>query len=145
MKLITTPLLAIVTAAVVIGMVTVGIQQVYAPRQCAGCVQFKKLTHEFEKNVIKTIKDTNTGPQPHLRELLQAYSQNVQRIFIGDPNIDEVRTLLQSYEQDVTRIFDQSPPEPDKQLIKEFKGITKDFVKAVIGAITPPPEPDTPA
>jgi hypothetical protein len=49
--------------------------------------------------------------------------------------------LLQSYEQDVTRIFDQSPPEPDKQLIKEFKGITKAFVKAVIGAVNPP-EPE---
>jgi hypothetical protein len=66
MKLTTTPLLAIVTAEVVIGMVTVGIQQVYAPRNCEGCVQFKKLTHEFEKNVIKSIKDTNTGPVVHL-------------------------------------------------------------------------------
>jgi hypothetical protein len=123
MKLITTPLLAIVTAAVVIGMVTVGIQQVYAPRACGGCVQFKKLTHEFEKNVIKTIKDTNTGPQPHLRELLQAYSQNVQRIFIGDPNIDEVRTLLQSYEQDVTTLFDTREPIPGKSVgerVQEF-------------------------
>ena len=77
MKLTTTPLLAIVTAAVVIGMVTVGIQQVYVPRSCGSCVHFKKLTYEFEKNVIKSIKDTNTGPAPHLRELLQAYSQKV--------------------------------------------------------------------
>jgi hypothetical protein len=141
MKLTTTPLLAIVTAAVVIGMVTISIQQVYAPRNCGSCVQFKKLTHEFEKNVIKSIKDTNTGPQPHLRELLTAYSEKVQRIFIGDPNIDQVKTLLQSYQEDVTTIFDTQPPEPDKQLIKEFKGITKNFVKAVIGAVSPP-EPE---
>ena len=141
MKLTTTPLLAIVTAAVVIGMVTISIQQVYAPRQCAGCVAFKKLTNQFEKNVIKTIKETNTGPIPHLRELLDAYSQNVERIFIGDPNIDQVRTLLQTYEQDVTTIFDQSPPEPDKQMIKEFKSLTKAFVKAVIG-LQNSPEPE---
>ncbi len=144
MKLITTPLLAIVTAAVIIGMVTVSTQQVYAPRECGNCAVFKKLTHEFEKNVIKTIKDNSAGPQPHLRELLQAYSQKVQRIFIGDPNLDQVKTLLQSYEQDISRIFDVQPPEPDKQLIKEFKGITHDFVKSVIGAVSPP-EPDTPA
>lgn len=117
------------------------LQQVYAPRDCAGCAKFKKLTHEFEKNFIKSIKDTNTGPMPHLRESLQAYGQKVQRIFIGDPNQDQVKTLLQSYEQDVTRIFDINPPAPDKQLIKEFKGITHEFVKAVIGAINPP-EPE---
>lgn len=141
MRLTTTPLLAIVTAAVVIGIVTMSIQQVYAPRDCGACVQFKKLTNQFEKNVIKTIKDTNTGPIPHLRELLTAYSEKVQRIFIGDPNIDQVKTLLQSYEQDVTRIFDVSPPEPEKQMIKEFKGLTHAFVKAVIGTINPP-EPE---
>jgi len=38
----------------------------------------------------------------------------------------------------VTKIFDINPPESDKQLIIEFKGITKDFVKAVIGAVQPP-------
>ena len=60
---------------------------IYAPRTCAGCNEFKKLTNEFEKNVINAIGDPNEGSQPHLRELLQAYSQNVQRIFVGDPNI----------------------------------------------------------
>ena len=55
-----------------------------------------------------------------------------------DPNIDR---LLQSYQKDVTTIFDQSPPEPDKQLKKGFKGLTHEFVKAVIGSINPP-EPE---
>ena len=124
------------TATVVIGMVTVGIQQVYAPRSCGSCVQFKKLTHEFEKTVIKSIGDPNVGPQPHLTELLQAYSQDVLLIFIGDPGIDEVRTLLQSYEQDVTRIFDINPPDPDKRQlhdqIKEFKQLTHTFRTEVL-------------
>ena len=47
------------------------------------------------------------------------------------------RRLFFKYEQEVTKIFDINPPESDKQLIKEFKGITKDFVKAVIGAVQP--------
>jgi hypothetical protein len=131
--------IATLTAMLLIG--TMAIQPVLAPRDCGNCVHFKKLTHEFEKNVIRVIGDPNQGPQPHLRELLQAYSQKVQRIFIGDPNLDQVKTLLQSYEQDVIRIFDVQPPEPDKQLIKEFKGLTHDFVKAVIGAVQPP-EPE---
>jgi hypothetical protein len=64
MKLTTTPLLAVVTVAVVIGMVTVNIQQVSAPRGCGGCVEFKKLTSEYEKNVINAIGDPNISPQP---------------------------------------------------------------------------------
>lgn len=103
----------------------------FVERQKIG--EFQKLTHEFEKGVIAALEDPENIP-----EALNAYSLNVQRIFIGDPNLDQVRTLLQSYEQDVTRIFDVNPPEPDKQLIKEFKGLTHEFVKAVIGAVNPP-------
>ena len=73
--------------------------------------------------------------------MLQAYSQDVQQIFIGDPGIVQVRTLLQSYEQDVTTIFEQNPPDPDKQLVKIFRSLTHNFVKAVVGAINPP-EPE---
>jgi len=47
------------------------------------------------------------------------------------------RTLLQGYTDDVTRILDQSPPEPDKQ-VKDFRAVTHDFEKAVIGAVSPP-------
>jgi len=77
MKLATTPLLAIVTAAVVTGMVTVSIQQVYAPRDCPGCLVFKKLTHEFEKNVIEaaTIGDPNIIPG-----LLEQYNEDVRAL-----------------------------------------------------------------
>lgn len=77
MKLATKPPLAIVTAAGVIGMVTVSIQQVYAPRDCGSCVQFKKLTHEFEKDVIEaaTIGDPNTIPG-----LLEQYNENVRAL-----------------------------------------------------------------
>ena len=48
-----------------------------------------------------------------------------------------MRTLLQSYEQDVTRLFDTKPPDPEKQLTKDFRSLTHDFEKAVIGAVSP--------
>jgi hypothetical protein len=47
-----TSVLAILTALTIIGMVTtISTQQVYAPRACGGCGEFKKLTQEFEKDV----------------------------------------------------------------------------------------------
>jgi hypothetical protein len=128
-----TNLIAVALASVLIG--TIAINQVYAPRDCGACTQFKKLTHEFEKNVIKAIGDPGLSPQP--RELLNAYVEDANRILVGDPNIER---LLQSYEQDVITIFDVQPPDPDKQ-IKDFRSLTHDFVKAVIG-LTQPPEPE---
>jgi len=70
---------AILTIAAVVGMVTVNIQQVSAPRDCGGCTAFKKLTHEFEKNVINAAKsgDLNTIPS-----LLNQYNQDVLDIFV---------------------------------------------------------------
>ena len=56
------------------------------------------------------------------------YVGDVNTIFIDDPNIDR---LLQSYQDDVTTIFDTNPPGPDKQ-IRDFRGLTHDFEKAVI-------------
>ena len=44
--------LAILAASVIIGMVTIGSQQIYAPRDCGACAEFKKLTDEFEKDVL---------------------------------------------------------------------------------------------
>jgi len=70
-------LAAMLTVAVVIGMVTVNIQQVSAPRACGGCVAFKKLTHEFEKDVIEaaSIGDPNIIPG-----LLEQYTQDVRAL-----------------------------------------------------------------
>ena len=137
MKLTTTPLLAIVTAAVVIGMVTVNIQQVYAPRDCPGCIQLKKLTHEFEKSVIGLVGNSNEGPEPHLRELLDAYAQEVDRIFLGGP--DTLPELLAQYQREVLAVF-QNPPEPDKQQlhdqVKEFRQLTKEFEQGSINQLT---------
>jgi hypothetical protein len=97
--------------------------------------QFKKLTHDFEKGVIAALEDPENIP-----EALNAYSQGVLQIFIGDPGLDQVRTLLQGNTDDVTRILNQQPPEPEKQ-VKDFRSLTHDFEKAVIG-LSQPPEPE---
>ena len=64
-------MLAILTVATIIGMVTVSIQQVFAPRTCAGCIAFKKLTHEFEKNVIEAATIGDPGLIPSLAGTIQ--------------------------------------------------------------------------
>jgi hypothetical protein len=51
------------------------------------------------------------------------------------------QTLTRCYEQDVTTLFDTQPPEPEKQLTKDFRSLTHDFEKAVIGPVSPP-EPE---
>ena len=132
-----TKLLAIVLASVLlVAVVATNLQHVNAQIDPGNFVLWKKTTHEFEKNVINAIGDPNFTPGP--RDLLSAYVDDVNRIFLGGP--DTIPALLQSYERDVTTIFDQSPPEPDKQ-IKDFRGLTHDFEKAVIG-LQSPPEPE---
>lgn len=86
MKRTLTLTMAMLTVATVRVPVTLNIQLVSALRECGGCVQFKKLTHEYEKNVINAIGDPNQSPEP--RELLVGYVGDVNRIFIGDSNID---------------------------------------------------------
>jgi hypothetical protein len=78
MKPTLTLMLTILTVATIIGMVTVNIQQVNAPRTCGECTAFKKLTHEFEKSVIDAASsgDPNTIPS-----LLEQYNQDVLRTF----------------------------------------------------------------
>src|ERR1041384_4203493 len=97
-----------VASVLLVAVVATNLQHVYAQIDPGNFVLWKKTTHEFEKNVINTIKE---GPAPHLRELLTAYIDDVNRIFLGGP--DTIPPLLQNYERDVTTIFDSQPPEPD--------------------------------
>jgi len=72
-----TLMLVMLTVATIVGMVTVNTQQVSAPRDCAGCSAFKKLTHEFEKNVI----DAATSGDPNaIANLLEQYSEDVRAL-----------------------------------------------------------------
>lgn len=136
MKIGSKTLALAVASVLLVAVVATNLQRTYAPRDCVGCVDhgdfvlWKKTTKEFEKNVINTIRDESAGPAPHLRELLSAYVDDVNRIFLGGP--DTIPVLLLSYERDVTTIFDQQPPDPDKQ-VKDFRAATHDFEKVVIG------------
>jgi hypothetical protein len=60
----------------------ISLQQVSAPRTCGECTPFKKLTHEFEKDVI----DAATT---------------------GDPNL--ITSLLDQYNRDVLKTFELTP------------------------------------
>jgi len=131
-----TKFLGLVLASVLIGTVAAThLQQVYAPRGCSGCVEFKKLTHEYEKNVINAIGDPNISPGP--RELLTAYVNDVNRIFLGGP--DTLPELLEQYQLAVSEVL-INPPEPDKQQkhdqIKEFRQFTKTFEQGSINQLT---------
>jgi hypothetical protein len=77
------------SALTIIGMVmAIDTHQIYAPRDCAGCAEFKKLTTQFEKDVIEA-----ASVQP--------------------PNSDKIQELLGEYSDNVVRIFEQNPPEPE--------------------------------
>jgi hypothetical protein len=129
-----------VTAAVVVGMVTVGMQQAYAPRDCPSCVEFKKMTNEFEKAVMGSVGNPNdVPPNPVIRGLLQAYAEDVNRIFLGGPDI--IPELVGDYQQEVLSLL-VAPPDPEKHpgiaFMQDFRKLTYDFEKAVINAVTGP-------
>lgn len=77
-------------------------QQVYAPRDCAGCVAFKKLTHEFEKSVINAVGNPDTTPAD-IGEMHKVWEDGALRIFPTDP---AVLRLLEDYQQDVATLMD---------------------------------------
>jgi hypothetical protein len=74
----TLTLMTMLAITTMIGMVTINIQQVSAPRECGGCTAFKKLTHEFEKAVIDAASNGDPGIIP---SLLDQYNQDVLRTF----------------------------------------------------------------
>jgi hypothetical protein len=68
--------LAIFASLTIIGMVTISTQQVYAPRDCGACAEFKKLTTEFEKAVIAA-----SGDPDEVSRLVDEYSSDVKALF----------------------------------------------------------------
>jgi len=123
MKHTLTLTMAILIIVAVIGWVTVNIHQVYAPRNCGGCIQFKKLTNEFEKNVIQAIRNPDTTPAD-IRELHKVWEDGVLRIF--PPNTALIG-LLEIYQEGIFTLFEHSPPGHKPVLneqIKEFKHLT---------------------
>ena len=73
-------MLAILVSVTIVTIVTMNAQQVYAPRDCPGCSEFKKLTTQFEKAVL------DVGAQ-------------------NPPDPDKIQTLLDDYSDDVMALF----------------------------------------
>ena len=118
------PFVSVIVASVLLGTVAVtNLQQVYAPRECPGCTQFKKLTHEFEKSVIQAVGNPDTTPAD-IREMHKVWEDGVLRIFPPDPAL--TRALL-LYQEGIFTLFEHSPsghkPVLNEQ-IKEFKQLT---------------------
>jgi hypothetical protein len=68
--------LAILATVTIVGMLTIGTHQVFAPRTCGECSEFKKLTNEFEKAVIGAVGDPDA-----ISRLVDEYSSNVEELF----------------------------------------------------------------
>ena len=72
--------MAILTSITIVTIVTMSVQQVYAPRTCAGCAEFQKLTDEFEKNVLDAASVNPPDPD-RIQTLLGEYSDEVMKLF----------------------------------------------------------------
>ena len=80
MKALYTSVLAVLVTVTIVGILTISTQQVYAPRTCPSCSAFKKLTTEFEKNVIDAAS-VNPPEPDRIQTLLGEYSDEVLKLF----------------------------------------------------------------
>jgi hypothetical protein len=69
--------IAILASVTIVTIVTMSAQQVYAPRNCGACGEFKKLTNEFEKDVL----DAAIGNPEIIPGLLEQYNRDVLELF----------------------------------------------------------------
>ena len=72
--------MAILTSITIVTIVTMSVQQVYAPRTYTGCAEFKKLTTEFEKAVLDAASVSPPDPD-RIQTLLGEYSDEVLKLF----------------------------------------------------------------
>jgi hypothetical protein len=76
-------LMALLSSVTIVTIVTMNAQQVYAPRGCNGCSEFKKLTSEFEKDVL----DAAIGNPELIPGLLEQYNRDILELFETPSNI----------------------------------------------------------
>ncbi|MGG6460342.1 MAG: hypothetical protein ACM3JQ_02830 [Candidatus Eiseniibacteriota bacterium] len=80
MKRIGSLILTVIVATAFFGAVVTMTQSASAPRDCAGCTAFKKLTHEFEKSVIDA---ATTGDPNLIPGLIEQYSNDFRALDFG--------------------------------------------------------------
>ena len=129
-----------ITAILIIALLTItvttSIQPVFAPRSCAGCGDFLKLTAQFERDVGQSILEfavenhpnnylefkqltakfktevmntlLSNPPEPDkIPELHKVYTDGALSIFLGGP--DTLLGLLDGYSQGVQEVFGFGP------------------------------------
>ena len=69
--------MAILASVTIVTIVTISTQQVYAPRDCGSCSAFKKLTSQFEKDVLNAA----LGSPEEIPGLLDQYNRDVLELF----------------------------------------------------------------
>jgi hypothetical protein len=74
--LISIPAILVSLTIISMMLLTVSTQQVFAPRNCGGCAEFKKLTHEFEQDVL----DAAIGDPNQIPGLIDQYTSDVRAI-----------------------------------------------------------------
>ena len=79
-------IMALLVSVTIVTIVTMNAQQVYAPRGCNGCSEFKKLTSEFEKDVL----DAAIGNPELIPGLLEQYNRDILELFETPSNITMV-------------------------------------------------------
>ena len=80
LRLVMKPIYFILAVLASVTILAISTQQIYAPRDCAGCAAFKKLTTQFEKDVIDAAS-INPPDGDKIQELLGEYSDNVVELF----------------------------------------------------------------
>ena len=97
-------------------MVTISTQQVYTARECGGCDEFKKLTNEFEENVINSINYPNSKtsvydalPIKDFMEITKDFQEDLiktmkSRNVTGGDVLDKPE-FVNTYSGNVLRIF----------------------------------------
>ena len=75
--------IALLASITIVTIVTMNAQRVYAPRGCNGCSEFKKLTNEFEKDIL----DAAIGNPELIPDLLEQYNLDVLELFETPLNI----------------------------------------------------------
>jgi hypothetical protein len=116
MKPIYSSVLAILTALSIFGILTISTQQVYAPRECGGCDEFKKLTNDFEENVINSITPPNSKtsvydalPIKDFMEITKDFQEDLiitmesRNVTGGD--LHDKPEFVNTYSENVLRIF----------------------------------------
>ena len=87
MKALYTSVLAVLVTVTIVGILSISTQQVYAPRDCPSCSEFKKLTDQFEKDVID-FASVNPPEPERIQTLLGDYDKNVRMIFGLEPTTE---------------------------------------------------------